>query len=76
MKPVSRNIATSLNGQSPPGRGGETVSRSKPRAYGPSMVLPGEGTTAKSPGAGTREDGRQPRSAVHFADAAGKNVGG
>jgi len=76
MKPPSKNITASLKGQRPPGRGSEPVSTGKLTRYGPSMTVPGDGTVSKAPGTGTRDDGRQERSASVYADALGRRVGG
>ena len=75
MRAPSKNISNSLRGQSPPGRGAEMVSQSRPKSYGPSMTIPGEGGVEMAPGTGMRNDGRQERSASKFAGAAGKHVG-
>ena len=76
MKSPSKNIATSIKGQNPGGRGQERVEVSRLRRYGPSMTVPGEGTTTVPQGNGTARDGRQERSAVRHADASGRMVGG
>ena len=76
MKSPSKNIAASIKGQSPGGRGPERVETSRPGRYAPSMTVPGEVRTTVPQGNGTARDGRQDRSAVKHAAAAGKMVGG
>ena len=76
MKKPSRNISRSLGAQTPPGRRVDQPSVSGLRQYRPSMTVPGDGTVSKAPGTGTRDDGRQERSASVYADALGRRVGG
>ena len=75
MKPPSKNIASSLKGQSPPGRGGTVIDQAPMKGYSPSMTVPGEGGTVVPQGTGTAADGRQERSANHYAGALGKHFG-
>ncbi|HTI81748.1 MAG TPA: hypothetical protein VL614_14970 [Acetobacteraceae bacterium] len=76
MKAPSKNISNSLRGQSPPGRGAESVQVGKLKGYSPSMTLPGEGKTSMAPGTHARDDGRQERSASVYAGVVGSKVGG
>jgi len=76
MKRPSQNVTRSLSSQSPAGRGQDRPEIAGLRPYGPSMVAPGTGEVRKAPGTGTRSDGRQERSASHYADAMGRRVGG
>lgn len=65
MKAPSRNISSSLRGQSPGGRSGEPVEVSGLKA-GVSMTVPGEGSVEEPPGM------MHERSAAHYAGPAGK----
>lgn len=76
MKKPSRNIATSIKGQSPGGRRREAIQTGGLSRYAPSMTVPGEGGTTVPQGNGTARDGRQDRSAVNYANAASRMVGG
>jgi hypothetical protein len=75
MKPPSRNIGKSLRDQHPPGRGTEHVEQARPKAFSPSMTVPGEGGTVVPQGTTMEGDGRHDRSANHHAGALGQHFG-
>lgn len=65
MKSPSRNISSSLRGQSSPGRGAESIAVSGIKK-GQSMTVPGDGSVEVPPGK------RHERSAAEYAEPAGK----
>jgi hypothetical protein len=69
MKAPSRNIPSSLKGQKPGGRSGESIEVSGLKR-GDSMQVPGEGSVQSPPG--SQINGRQERSAANYAGPGGK----
>ena len=70
LKPPSKNISSSLRGQSPGGRAAEPVSTGRQSAASAAgMVIPGEGGVSAPPGTAPE------RTVKPYADAVGGHFG-